>query len=66
MRSIITKVNGAIRRLFSKARREHLAEDDVSEGGKKQLEDVLVVLSEEPDSQRTQSVFTSHNIWDAS
>ena len=62
MRSIIAKVNEAIRRLFSKPKRDHPAEDDAFEEREKEVEDVLVVLSEEPVNQRTESVFTSHNI----
>jgi hypothetical protein len=55
LRVIITKVDGAIRRLFSRHKRELPAEGDVFEGREKEIEDELAVLSEGPDRPRNQT-----------
>ncbi|KAH9055708.1 hypothetical protein EDB87DRAFT_1687908 [Lactarius vividus] len=52
-RGIITKVNGVIRRLFSKAKREPPAEY-IFEGRAKELENSPSIMYEEPSIQRNQ------------
>ncbi|KAH9025727.1 hypothetical protein EDB85DRAFT_2149566 [Lactarius pseudohatsudake] len=53
VRGIITKVNGIIRRLFSKAKQEPPAED-IFEGREKELENSSSIMCEEPNIQRDQ------------
>ncbi|KAH9021703.1 hypothetical protein EDB83DRAFT_2320440 [Lactarius deliciosus] len=55
-RGIITKVNGIIRRLFSKAKQEPPVED-VFEGREKELENSSSIMYEEPNIQQDQSNF---------